>query len=833
MSDLRPNKLTDVESLAGFFDIALADELPEEVSAQETAGMIIAGRYLLKSLLGGGGAGNVWLAEQTQPVRREVAVKIIRPGLGTGVLSGRFIREYQVLARLEHPNIAGVFDAGELPDGRTYFVMEMVAGDAITTWCRQQETPLRARLEIFAQACFAVQHAHQKGILHRDLKPSNVMVTLLDGKPVVKIIDFGIAKALAGDLPPTLDMTLNGVVLGTPRYMSPEQAGLTGQDVDTRTDVYALGVLLYELLTGTTPIQVADEKNAPLPDLLQQVRQTEIELPSRRVARLDSTHLFRAKELRGELDWIVLKALQKDREQRYAPALTLAEEIHRYLRDEPVLAGPPGTGYQVKKWLTRHRSTALSAAAVLGALSAGVATTWWALERMEQQRLETQRLRLAEQNQAELAEQVSAQLGELLASARKHVEAGMNTQALRRLADECAASLSRFRNQPRTEQRLVEQLALLYTALQEPGRSLPWFQRQWELTAQLEGENSEAALLSLYNIAWRATAQNQAERAVPMLKQVLAGFEKLPGGLEARPVRSLSVRRELARALSRTGHHEEAITLMASVVRQKNFVRPDEAALWLRDQAEMLRLGGRPTESATALRQSLALIPDDAAHSSLRAYVLASLATTTSQPADHESALAASLARLKHLETEVGARDPRLLNALLNHAVLACKVPGCPGGEEAARRALNIAQSAGHESLLADAWIMVSETLRVQRRIPESEDAIRQGLAEAGPVQTEPWRELEMHRRLGDLLAARRNFEEAWEEYQIAFKDWLTHPAAGRPPEKERLIFTSIIAFWEKLAKVGSPMADPTQLEVWRARLREWECRRAPAHVMN
>ncbi|HAL72876.1 MAG TPA: serine/threonine protein kinase, partial [Verrucomicrobiales bacterium] len=271
MSDPSPQN-PRLQPSAGYFDVALGEDEEADLVPQDEPGMVIGGRYVLKSILGEGGTGHVWRAEQTQPVQREVAVKIIGAGLVTGPVVTRFNREYQVLARLEHPNIAAIFDAGELADGRPYFVMEIVSGQPITQWCAERLIPVKGRVEIFLQACLAVQHAHHKGILHRDLKPSNVMVTEVNGKPVVKVIDFGIAKALAGDLDAGPDVTVRGMVLGTPRYMSPEQAGLTGQDVDTRSDVYALGVLLYELLTGSTPVTEGEEKHSSLSDLLQRVR---------------------------------------------------------------------------------------------------------------------------------------------------------------------------------------------------------------------------------------------------------------------------------------------------------------------------------------------------------------------------------------------------------------------------------------------------------------------------------------------------------------------------------------------------------------------------------
>lgn len=814
---------------AGLYDLALADD--DTLSGQDKVGqpsqdqpgMIISGRYILKSVIGEGGTGYVWCAEQTQPVRRDVAIKIIRSGLVTQPVSARFNREYQVLARLEHPNISAVLDAGELPDGRTYFVMEIVAGAPITTWCRQHEMTLRDRLAILLQACLAVQHAHLKGILHRDIKPSNVMVTMLDGKPSVKVIDFGISKSLEGDLALGPDMTLHGTVLGTPRYMSPEQAGLTGQDVDTRADVYALGVLLYELLTGTTPIMDAHEKDETLPALLQRVRQLEIELPSRRAARLTKEISFPACLLRGELDWIVLRALEKDREGRYPTVLSFAEDLNRYLRDEPVSAAPPDLSYRLKKWFVRNKSTISSAAAVVVSLAGGIAATWWALEREEAQRLEVLKQRQTAQSHAQLAKQVGDQLQELLVNARKHADAGMNTQMLRKLADECAASMSRFADQPQAEAELAGQLAKLYLALEERTRALPWFERHWELLKKTQGEKSPDTLVALFEFGLRCLFLNPKDRAIEHLRAAAEGFEGLQEANGQMRDRALLARKELARALSLAGRHDESLTLFAKVIREKGTEDPMEISGWLREQGDALRGAGRLEESTAALQHALALLPQERKYIARRAYILSSLATTSQMQQHYDEALEASSARIGILEEEYGTHHPRVLNALIQHAFLTCQCPGCPGGEETAGKALKIAKATGHESRLVDAWMALSEVQRMMRNFSESEQTVRDAIEDVSQTRAEAWRILELHRRLGDLLVARGAFEEAWEQYETATDGWFAESTVGRAPEKERLIFESIIAFWEQAAKAQSPIASSEKLAEWQQRLKEWE----------
>jgi serine/threonine protein kinase/tetratricopeptide (TPR) repeat protein len=345
------------------------------------------GRYKLLEKIGEGGMAVVHMAEQQHPVRRRVALKIIKLGMDTKQVVARFEAERQALALMDHPNIAHVFDGGATETGRPYFVMELVRGVAISEYCDKNRLSTRERLELFVQVCNAVQHAHQKGIIHRDLKPSNVMVTLHDGRPVPKVIDFGIAKAVNQRLTEHTLFTRYSQMIGTPEYMSPEQAEMSGLDIDTRTDIYSLGVLLYELLTGTTPFPGETLRNAGYAEMQRIIRETDPLKPSTRIRTLGQTlpdvAQFRRttpealrKLVKGDLDWIVMKTLEKDRTQRYETAHALAEDIERHLRHEPIQAGSPSTIYRVQKFLRRHRAriATLSAAAlvVAGLLFAGI-----------------------------------------------------------------------------------------------------------------------------------------------------------------------------------------------------------------------------------------------------------------------------------------------------------------------------------------------------------------------------------------------------------------------------------------------------------------------------
>ena len=388
----RLDQLLDAHARSNqLFDAPLHANL-NETTAQfpsEQPGEIIAGRYKLLELIGEGGMGAVWAAEQSQPVRRKVALKLIKAGMDSRSVLARFEQERQALALMDHPNIAKVLDGGLTDRGRPYFVMEYVKGVPITEYCDAARLNIADRLALFVQVCHAVQHAHQKGIIHRDLKPSNILVAPYDDKPLPKIIDFGLAKAMHQSLTEKTIHTAHESVLGTPLYMSPEQAQLNNLDVDTRSDVYSLGVLLYELLTGTTPLEKKRFKEAAWDEVRRLIREEEPPRPSARLSSTDTLPSIAAgrqtepvrltKLVRGELDWIVMKALEKDRTRRYETANGFAMDVQRHLAGEPVLAAPLSAAYRLKKFVRRHKRQVTGASFVLFALLAGMAGTSWGL----------------------------------------------------------------------------------------------------------------------------------------------------------------------------------------------------------------------------------------------------------------------------------------------------------------------------------------------------------------------------------------------------------------------------------------------------------------------
>jgi serine/threonine protein kinase/tetratricopeptide (TPR) repeat protein len=565
------------------------------------------GRYKLAQQIGEGGCGVVYMAEQEEPVRRRVALKIIKPGMDTKSVIGRFEAERQALALMDHPNVSHVFDAGATESGRPYFVMELVEGVKITDYCDRHSLPINVRLNLFAQVCDAIQHAHQKGIIHRDIKPSNILVTTgPGGKATPKVIDFGIAKATGGQqLTDKTIFTAREMLIGTPAYMSPEQAALTSADVDTRTDIYSLGVLLYQLLTGSTPFDTRELLKAGFDEVRRVIRDEEPVRPSTRLTTMTAADLVSVskhhgaeppeliREMRGELDWIVMKALEKDRERRYQTADSFAEDLHRYLENETVSARPPSRVYQFQKLVSRHKLGFAAVGIVMVTLIAGLTSTIWSLTKEKKARHDAELARHDADDQRKKAQvdkenalteaarskQVTEFLTKLLSGVDPLVAAGHDTLLLHRILDVTLEGME----QQLTNQPVVE--ADLKVIIGGVFGSLGVWNKQESLLQSAVALYEQSPAGAEQKIADARSALTNAHLMLSKFKELERQF---PKPLATDP--------------------GEAIARQEAAIR-RNILGPDHPLFhqWLQTLARLLTKHGKAGEAADAYRELLEL----------------------------------------------------------------------------------------------------------------------------------------------------------------------------------------------------------------------------------
>ncbi|MDH3628211.1 MAG: serine/threonine-protein kinase [Acidobacteriota bacterium] len=586
-------------------------ELPRSADSNQTEleENTMIGPYRIIRLLGEGGMGRVYLAQQSEPVSRQVAIKVIKHGMDTEQVVARFEVERQALALMDHPSIARVLEAGKTDAGLPYFAMDYIEGEPITDYCDRHRLALPARLDLFVQVCDAIQHAHQKGVIHRDIKPSNVLVAEQDGKPLCKVIDFGVAKAIELRLTERSLFTEIGVLIGTPEYMSPEQAELKLIDVDTRSDVYSLGVLLYNLITGFLPLEREELREAALGEVLRRVREDRPSRPSTRISeagakaidpanlrRLDASALQRL--VSGDLDVITLKALEKDRDQRYSSPAELAADLGRHLRNEPVLARPPSAVYQLRKWILRHKLSAAMAVLILVGLI-GVTIAMTVLYGNSQRNL----------GRALEAESTHREVSQFMVGvfdvSHPSVARG-NSVTARELLDQARARISsELGSQPEVQATLMATMGELYFQLGLLDRSVPLLEEAVDHLTTLRGSEHEETLRATSTLGQVLGRQGEWDNAEAMMREVLESQQRVLG---AENVDTLMTQGNLGSFYLQAGRLDEAEALLESTLASERQVFGNEYEQTLNSMNNLGQLyirQGRFEEADTLLNEAL------------------------------------------------------------------------------------------------------------------------------------------------------------------------------------------------------------------------------------
>jgi len=678
------------------------------------------------------------MAEQEQPVRRRVALKVIKLGMDTKNVIARFELERQALALMDHPNIAKVFDGGSTATGRPFFVMELVRGIRITDYCDQHNLTTAQRLELFAQVCRAVQHAHQKGIIHRDLKPSNILVTLHDGVPVPKVIDFGIAKATQERLTDKTVFTQFEQFIGTPAYMSPEQAEMSGLDIDTRSDIYSLGVLLYELLTSQTPINHAELMSAGLDAMRRLLREKEPPRPSTCLSTMinqDLTTVAKHRQaaapklihlVRGDLDWIVMKALEKDRSRRYETAVGFAADVEHFLKNEPVLARPPSTCYRFQKLVRRNQLACTAVAAVGLSIFLGFAVSTGLYFREKEARRQAD-------SAAEKSRQVSLFLENMLKGVGPAVALGRDTGLLREILDRTAARVTTdLRNEPEVEAEICNTLGEVYRELGLPGNAEEFHNDARALQTKIGGGKLADAALSLNDLATVLRDEGRLAEAESLHREALALRRKIYGDNHPDVAISLNNLALVLRSEDRLAEAER-MHLEALEIQQKLFGRESlPAATSLNNLALALREEGRFADAETDLRQALAIEQHEFGENDSRLGVtMDNLAFLLLQAGNLSEAAGLAKQSLVLLQKLFGPEHPAVATAMNDLAMILTAQGHLADAEKLHRDALAMRRKllGGEHPEVAASLDHLSQTLRLEKKLAEAESLAQSALA--------------------------------------------------------------------------------------------------------
>jgi len=836
MSENMPTSLTDSQARAhALLGLALAGVDTDLDNLEPKAGDVI-GPYTLVSKLGEGGFGIVWRAQQTEPLNREVALKIIRPGMDSREVLARFCAERQSLARMSHASIATVLDAGATPQKRPYFVMELIDGLSITAYALARGLGLRERLQLFIKVCHAVQHAHQRGVVHRDLKPSNILVKDTEGQALPKVIDFGIAKALTNGANGLMSLSLSaarGLIMGTPQYMAPEHSLMVSEEVDVRSDVFSLGAILYELLTGKTPLGEEPEKRVSLGALLKRICEEEPLRPSTCVLRARAegrlVHIP-ATALSNDLDWVILKALEKQPDDRYPSVTALANDLQNFLNDLPVSVGPPTARYQLRKFARRHQ-TAVTLGSLVAALAVGVTVTT-TLSYLEESRArkaaDEMRLRSEISEQTALAEGRKSELlvvflTELLDRAAEHVDRGQNAEVLRLALSEIAPQINHFADQPELQAQLYQQLGDIYSAMDEPKTALPFFQKQWQNLVALYGAQDIRSLKVLYEVARTQTRATLRVEAIETYRLVSSGYEGL-GKTQSKEW--FDSRRRTAVELIALNRRPEAAAVLQDLSsrRDQSGAMGHENNEFLRAMAELHWLMGEFQEAEALLEQSLSQLDEPHLQRS-RAATLRAYSKLEVQRGN----LAQAAQRLEQgILAEIAASGPanhQLINRWIEVARLYARVGRLQDAERATQSARNLAKERGHlgqqvHALQASAEIQeqVGNLALALLYRQECEPLAAQIVDDKG-VRMEQWRAIiTLNVRLAEPKKAENAAINLWG--LIRLRNW-------REPTEDtdfrRTLFDTMIQ-----ACQDSKTLDPNLLAIWKKKRNDLSAVKVP-----
>lgn len=826
--------LSACADVTGTFNQAAIAETDPFSNPGDRAGTVIAGKYKLLQQIGEGGMGTVWMADQNEPVKRRVAIKLMGADCAQSKnILGRFEAERQAIALMDHPHIARLFDAGTTPSGQPYFIMELVKGVPLTEFCDTHKLDIPQRLNLFTQICAAVQHAHQKGIIHRDLKPSNILVESQDGKPVPKVIDFGLAKATGLRLTEHTLFTAFGSVMGTPLYMAPEQANFNAVDVDTRADIYALGVILYELLTGTTPIARETLKKAGLDEMLKLIREREAPAPSSRLSSPETATNVAANRqmepaklcrfMKGELDWIVLKSLAKERERRYETASGFAWDVERFLNHEPVTAGPPTAAYWLRKFVQRNRRQVIAASLVLLALVGGVIGTTAALfearrqaeiasgkereaNQEKQKALEAaEEERHAKEREAERAtgereakQEAERNLtfakkgNEILGSVFEGLDPKQIAESGRPLQDVLSENLSKAVKElegsaigePLEVAAMQNTLGRSLVGLGKSSQAIDVFQKALVTNKAKLGPDHPDTLSTMNNLAAAYVESGQLAKAVPLLEEAL---EKMKVMFGPDHLQTLTNTDNLALAYLYRGQHTKAVLLLEETgEKMKTILGPDHPqTLTNADNLALAYLHrGQHAKAVLLLEETVeklkAKLGPDHPQTLRSMNNLAAAYQSSGQLARAVRLLEETVEKLK---TKLGPDHPHTL-ADMNNLATAYVASGqlakaVPLFEEAMEK-LRVKLGPDHPHSLR-----ARKSLDFTRALLMAEDRYRAKLTELGPKHIHT---LLARRDMAQMYMATNRFDEA----EVVLLEVL-HGMKDRAPTDAIVVFTTVL----------------------------------------